>query len=153
MFKANVPFLNRAELNEVVARTILKQAVDVQKVMDGERILELRKILEKVVVTDQHRDYAVRLVLATHADSEFSPEKVKKFVRWGASPRASQAMIMASRVRALADGRAHVSFEDVRYYAAEVLQHRVLLNYDGQAEGISVPKLVGELLEHIPEEG
>ena len=62
-------------------------------------------------------------------------------------------MIMASRVRALSDGRAHVSFEDVRHYAEEVLQHRVLLNYDGQAEGISVPKLVGELLEHIPEEG
>ncbi|HUW55568.1 MAG TPA: MoxR family ATPase [Planctomycetota bacterium] len=153
MFKASVPFLNRAELNEVVNRTILKQDVDVQKVMDGKRILELRKILEKVVVTDQHRDYAVRLVLATHGDSEFSPERVKKFVRWGASPRASQALILAARVRALADGRAHVSFDDVRHYADEVLQHRVLLNYDGQAEGIQVAGLVRELLEHIPEEG
>jgi MoxR-like ATPase len=153
MFKAYVPFLNRSDLNEVVSRTILRQPVEVEKVVDGVRILELRRILDKVVVADVMRDYAVRLALATHADSEFSPEKVKKFVRWGASPRASQALIRAARLRALTDARAHVSFDDVRCYAREVLQHRVLLNYDGQAENISVPKLIEELLEHVPEEG
>jgi len=153
MFKAYVPFLNRSDLNEVITRTILRQAVEIEKVMDGARILELRRILDKVVVADVMRDYAVRLALSTHPDSEFSPDKVKKFVRWGASPRASQALIRAARLRALADGRAHVSFDDVRFYAREVLQHRVLLNYDGQAENISVAKLVEELLEHVSEEG
>jgi len=152
MFKANVPFLNREELNEVVNRTILKQAVEVDKIMDGERILELRWILEKVVVTDVMRDYAVRLVLATHADTEFSPDRVKRFVRWGGSPRASQALVMAARVRALTEGRPHVSFDDIRHYAEEVLQHRVLLNYDGQAENINVRELVAELVEQTPEE-
>ncbi len=152
MFKAYVPFLNRADLNEVVNRTILKRPLEVQKVMDGPRILALREVLDKVVVTDVMRDYSVRLVLATHGDSGFATERVKKFVRWGASPRASQGLIRAARVRALADGRAHVSFEDIRAWAAEVLQHRVLLNYDGQAEGVRVADLVTEVVQQTPEE-
>jgi MoxR-like ATPase len=152
MFKLNVPFLNRADLNEVVSRTIIQKVVDVTKVMDGDRILTLRRILEKVVVADPMRDYSVRLVLATHAGSEFAPETVRKYVRWGASPRASQSLVQGARVRALAGGRAHVSFDDIRHFAEEVLQHRVLLNYDGQAENISVLDLIDELLEYVPEE-
>ncbi|MHC4507066.1 MAG: AAA family ATPase, partial [Planctomycetota bacterium] len=138
MFKVNVPFLNRAELNEVVTRTILKAAVEVAKVTDSEGLLALREVLGKVVVADPIRDYAVRLVLATHAESEGAPEKVRRYVRWGASPRAAQALIQAGRVRALTQGRAHVSFADVRYFSDEVFRHRVLLNYDGQAENIDV---------------
>jgi len=152
MFKANVPFLNRADLNEVVQRTILKKPVDVEKVMDGSRIIALRASLDKVVVTDVLRDYAVRLTLATHPDSEFSPDGIKRYVRWGASPRASQALIRAGRVRALADGRAHVSFDDVRYFVTEVLQHRVLLNYDGQADNVAVGSLIDEVVAAVGEE-
>ncbi len=152
MFKLNVPFLSRSELNEVMSRTILKQQVEVRKVLDGERLLHLRDILEKVVVADPVRDYACRLVLATHADSEFAPEPVRRYVRWGASPRASQAMLRSARVRALASGRAHVAFADVRHFAEEVLQHRVLLNYDGQAENIRVPDLVKQVVAFIPEQ-
>jgi len=152
MFKVNVPFLDRDELNEVMSRTILKQDVTVEKVLDGPRILELRRILEKVVVADPLRDYACRIVLATHSDTEFAPESVRRFVRWGASPRASQALLRAARLRALAEGRAHVSFADIRHFAEEVLQHRVLLNYDGQAENIQVPELVAEIVAGVPEE-
>ena len=152
IFKINVPFLNRADMNEVMARTTLKQAAELEQVMDGERILLLREILEKVVVADPIRDYAVRLVLATHGDSEFATEPVRNFVQWGASPRASQALIRAARVRALAEGRAHVSFEDIRYYAVDALQHRVLLNYDGQAENIFVPDFVRDLIAQVPQE-
>ncbi|MFW6163206.1 MAG: AAA family ATPase [Planctomycetota bacterium] len=152
MFKVNVPFLNRDELNEVMSRTILRQEVAIGTVMDGPRILELRGVLEKVVVADPLRDYVCRVVLATHADSEFAAEPVRRYVRWGASPRASQALLRAARVRALADGRGHVAFEDVRYFAEEVLQHRVLLNYDGQAENIHVPDLVREVVDAVPEQ-
>jgi len=152
MFKVNVPFLNRTELNEVVSRTTLGQAAGLEKVMDGERILALREILDKVVVASPVRDYGVRLVLASHADSEFAPESVRKYVRWGASPRASQALLRAGRARALAAGRAHVSFEDVRHLADEVFRHRVLLNYDGQAENVRVSDLIAELVQHVPEE-
>ncbi len=150
MFKLNVPFLNRAELNEVVRRTTLGGSVDVPRIMGGERIMELRSVLEKVVVADPIRDYAVRLVLSTHPDASESGDTVRRFVKWGASPRAVQALIRAARVRALAESRAHVAFEDIRRYAPEVLGHRVLLNYDGLAENLSVPGLVDELTKLVP---
>jgi len=90
-------------------------------------------------------------VLATHPEAVESGEHVKKFVKWGASPRAVQALIRAARVRALAEGRVHVAFEDVRYFASEVLGHRVLLNYDGLAENVGVPAMVGEIAQGLPE--
>jgi MoxR-like ATPase len=153
MFKVVVPFLNRAELNEVVTRTILKKKIEVDKVIDGPRILHLRTVLDRVVVSDPMRDYACRLVLATHPDSEFAPERVKKYLRWGASPRAAQALIRAGRVRALSHGRAHVSFDDIRSFAHEVLQHRVLLNYDGQAENVEVKGLIDECVNRLTLDG
>jgi MoxR-like ATPase len=152
MFKLNVPFLNRAELNEMVRRTTLGGGAAVEKIIDGPRILELRAVLEKVVVADPVRDFAVRLVLATHPEAVESGETVRRFVKWGASPRAVQALIRAARVRALGEGRAHVAFEDVRHFAPEVLGHRVLLNYDGLAESLSVPGLVQEIAAAVPEE-
>lgn len=151
LFKVTVPFLNRDELNEVANRTILRSNIELPKLLDGPRIMECRKTLDKVVVTDALRDYACRLVLATHPDSEFATPRIKQFVRWGASPRAAQGLIRAARVRALAEGRAHVAFEDIRHFASEVLQHRVLLNYDGQAENIVVTDLVTECVRGLPE--
>lgn len=150
MFKVVVPFLNRDELNEVVTRTILKKKIDIATVIDGPRILHLRVILDRVVVSDPMRDYACRMVLSTHPDSEFASERVQKYLRWGASPRAAQALIRSARVRALSLGRAHVSFDDIRWFAHEVLQHRVLLNYDGQAENISVRDLIDECITKLP---
>ena len=151
MFKVVVPFLNREELNEVVSRTILKQAVEIPKLLDADRIMALRKILDKVVVTDALRDYAVRLVLASHPGTDFAPPRVRQFVKWGASPRAAQALIRAARVRALAEGRAHVAFEDIRHFAGEVLGHRMLLNYDGQAENLDLAELVQECVKNLTE--
>lgn len=151
MFKVVVPFLTRDELNEVVNRTILKTSIEIPKIIDGERILTLRKTLDKVVVTDALRDYAVRLVLATHPGTDFAPPRIRQFVKWGASPRAAQALIRAARVRALAEGRAHVAFEDIRHFASEVLGHRMLLNYDGQAENLDLAELVDECVKGLTE--
>lgn len=153
LFKVNVPFPNRAELNEVVGRTILKRPIQPAKILNATRIMELRTVLDKVVVTDPLRDYAVRLVLTTHPGTDFATDEVRKYVKWGASPRAAQSLIRAARVRALSQGRAHVAFEDIAYFAAEVLQHRVLLNYDGQAEAMSVPNMIKTCLEKLPKEG
>ena len=152
MFKVNVSYLNRTELNEVVTRTILKRSVAIGKVVDAARILQLRQVLDKVVVADPIRDYAVRMVLATHPDSEIAPERVKRYVKWGASPRGCQALIRGGRVRALAEGRAHVSTEDIRSFAPEALGHRLLLNYDGQADNVNILELVKELVQHVPVE-
>ena len=151
MFKVNVPFPNRLDLNTIVDRTILDEPVQPRPILDAEGILAMRAILQQVVVADSMRDYAVRLVLATHPEAAESGQAVRDFVSWGASPRAVQALIRAARVRALVSGRVHVSFADIRAHAREVLQHRVLLNYDGQAEDIDVRSLVSELVKQVPE--
>jgi MoxR-like ATPase len=152
LFKVDVPFVTREELNEIVNRTILRQRVELTKLLDGPRIMHLRTVLQKVVVAEPIRDFACRLVLATHPESEFSPDGVKKFIRWGASPRAAQALIRAARVRALSQARAHVSYDDIRYFADEVLKHRTLLNYDGHAENIAVGVLIEECVATLPEQ-
>lgn len=152
MYKVVVPFLTRDELNEVVTRTILKKKYEAESILDGPRILHLRTVLDRVVVSDPMRDYACRMVLATHPDSMFATDQVKKYLRWGASPRAAQALIKGARVRALSQGRAHVAFEDIRYFAPEVLQHRALLNYDGQADNVSIREVVEECITRLPTE-
>ncbi len=152
LFKIDVPFVSLDELNNIVNRTILKQQVEVKKILNGPEILHLRTVLNKVVVADPMRDFACRLVLATHPETEFSPEGIKKFIRWGASPRAAQALIRSARVRALSQGRVHVSFDDIKYFADEVLKHRALLNYDGQAENVQVGDLIDECVTALPEQ-
>ncbi|NQV27620.1 MAG: MoxR family ATPase [Rhodopirellula sp.] len=152
LFKIVVPYPGRADLNQVVERTILRHRQKLSCVVNAESLLQLRESLDKVVVADSIRDYAVRLVLSTHPESDMATERVRHFVRWGASPRAAQALIKAARVRALTAGRAHIAFADVRYFAAEVLQHRILLNYDGQADGVRVEDLVRECVETLSED-
>jgi MoxR-like ATPase len=152
LFKVDVPFPNRDELHEVVLRTILRPEIAVERILDGAGILSLRALLNKVVVAPAVSDYAVRLVLATHPSSPLAPEKVKQYVKWGGSPRAAQALLKAARVKALADGRPHAAVADVRAFAGEVLGHRVILNYDGQAEEISVPELVAAIAQELPDQ-
>ena len=151
LFKVRVLGLDRASLNEMLVRTTLGTKVEPERVMDGNALLELRGILKQVVVAPEIRDFAVRLVLATHPKAAEAPEKIRRFVRWGASPRACQGLINAARVRALLQGRVHVACEDIRHYAVEVLAHRVLLNYDGQAEGIDLADLIHETAASVPE--
>ncbi len=152
MFKIKVPFPGQKDMNEIVTRTILKEQFKVEKILDSERLLVLRKILGKVVVAAPMLDYAVRIVLGTHPETDSATEEVKRFVRWGASPRAAQALIMAARAMALSSGRVHVSFEDIRLFAMEVLQHRIILNYDGQAENKKTTDIIDDLVANIKEE-
>lgn len=152
LFKIDVPYPTRDELAEIVDRTILKTPIDLERVLDGKEIVRLRSVLQQVVVAPPMRDFAVRLVLSTHPESEFSTDHVKRYVKCGASPRAAQALLKAARVRALCNGRVHVSFDDVRHFAQEILGHRTLLNYDGQAEDIAVSGLVNACLQSLPNE-
>ena len=152
LFKILVPSPNRYDLNRIVERTIIQQRHELSSIIDAKSILQLRQCLDKVVVADAIRDYAVRLVLTTQPKSDIATERVRQFVRWGASPRAAQALIKAARVRALTSGRAHVAFQDIRRFAAEVLQHRVLLNYDGMADGMRIEELIKECVDSLPED-
>lgn len=152
LFKSVVPFPTRSELNDVVSRTILKRPVHPAKILDAAGILSHRAILDGVVVAPPMQDYAVRLVLSTHPGTDFATDEVRKFVKWGASPRAAQSLIRAARVRALTQGSNQVAFEDIAYWAPEVLQHRVLLNYDGMAENIIVANMIQTCLTQLPRE-
>jgi len=152
LFKIVVPYPDRTELNEVVNRTILQEQVAIERICDGADLLRLRALLDRVVVADPVRDYAVRLVLGSHPESEFAPERVRRFVRWGASPRAAQALLRAGRVRALAEGRGHLACADLRHHLVDVLQHRVIRNYDGQAEDITIADLLQDVVAEAPEE-
>ncbi|MDB5388200.1 MAG: recombination factor protein [Planctomycetaceae bacterium] len=150
LFKTVVPFPSRTELNDVVSRTILKRPTHPAKILNAAGILSHRAILDGVVVAPPMQDYAVRLVLSTHPGTDFATEDVRKFVKWGASPRAAQSLIRAARVRALTQGSNQVAFEDIAYWAPEVLQHRVLLNYDGLAENVQVTNMIQDCLKKLP---
>ncbi len=150
MFKLLVSYSNRAELHEIVNRTTTGHTPAAAPVIDGEGILRARGLVQRVVVAPHVQDYAIRLVLATHPGGEFAADAANRFVRFGASPRAAQAVILASKVRAMLDGRYHVSFEDVARSYLPSLRHRVLLNFEGQAEGIEVDALLDEIRGGVP---
>jgi MoxR-like ATPase len=149
-FKLRVGLPGNDELHAILDRTT--GAVDpvVRPVLGRARLLELRDLVRQVPVARPIQDYAVRLVEATHPDRS-SVARVRKLVRYGSSPRGAQAVILAAKIRALADGRFAPSFEDVRRSAAPALRHRVLLNFEGEAEGVSTDAVLAEILAALPE--
>lgn len=147
LFKLMVPFPNLKELKGIIDVTINNQAVELQRVLDGEEILKIRNILKEVPMSSAVEEYALKVVLATHADNEASPEITKKYIRYGASPRAAQAIISTARVRAVMEGRFNVSFEDIKYVAYSALRHRFFMNFDAVADDISPEKIIDEILK------
>jgi MoxR-like ATPase len=109
----------------------------------------MRKIINEVPIAKAVQEYALKLVMATHPDIAGAPEASKKYIRFGASPRAAQAIIKTSRARALMEGRYNVSFEDIKYVAYPALRHRFFLNFDAVADGITTDALITELLEAV----
>lgn len=147
MFKLSVLFPSFDELRDIVDITTTNRMIELQKIIDGEAILEMRKIIREVPIAKPVQDYALRVVLGTHPESKEAPESARKYIRFGASPRAAQAIIMASRARALMEGRYNVSFEDIRYVAYPALRHRFFLNFDAVADNVTTDGLITELLE------
>jgi MoxR-like ATPase len=107
--------------------------------------------VREVILADHVQDYIVRLVLATHPDGELAVPITNQYIRWGASPRGAQTLALASKVRALLDGRYNVSFEDVRRVFLPAMRHRVIVNFEAQAEAIEPDQVLLELLEKVPE--
>ena len=150
MFKVLVPYSNRAELASILDRTTAGHNPTAEAVIDGEKILEARGHVQRVVAAPHVQDYAIRLVLATHPGGEFAGETTNKFVRYGASPRGVQGIMLGAKVRAMLDGRYHLSFDDVAAAFLPALRHRILLNFEGQAEGIDSDALLAEILAQVP---
>jgi len=151
-YKLVVGYSTREELSEILDRTTTGATPDVQPVIDGARILEHQALVRRVVIAPHIQDYAVRLVLATHPDGDLATPMVNQFLRFGASPRAAQAMTLAGKVHALLDGRGNVSVDDIRKAALPALRHRVLLNFEGEAEGMSTDAIVQNIIETLPAE-
>jgi len=149
-FKLQVGYSNRAELSEILKRTTAGADQPIEPVLDAQKILAHQRLVRRVAIADHVQDFAVRLVLATHPSGEFAPPQVTKFVRIGASPRAAQALVLGAKCRALVDGRPVVAVEDIKAVAIPALRHRVLLNFEGEAEGLTTDALVENILSTLP---
>jgi MoxR-like ATPase len=148
-FKLLVNYSQRDELAEILNRTTTGTEPEVESVMDCETIFESQKLVRQVAVAPHVADYAIRLVLATHPQGEFATEKTNRFVRWGASPRAAQTLVLAGKVRALREGRYHVSFKDISDVYLPAVRHRILLNFEGEAEGLTTDDILNNTLEEV----
>ncbi|RIK81597.1 MAG: AAA family ATPase [Planctomycetota bacterium] len=152
-FKLLVGYSSRAELSAIIDRTTRGADVQPDKVMDGREIVRWQKLVREVIVAPHVQDYIVRLTLATHPGGEFAAAIANQYLRWGASPRGAQTVTLAAKVRALLGGRYNVSFEDVRRVFLPAMRHRVILNFEAQAEGIDADQVLVQVLEKVPEKG
>ncbi|MBX3272045.1 MAG: MoxR family ATPase [Sandaracinaceae bacterium] len=151
LFKLHVPFPSHDELHSILDRTTGSEAPSVKPVLDRARILEARALARDVAVARHVQDYAIRVLEATHPDRPGAPDEVKRFVRFGASPRGAQACLLAAKIQALFDGRFAASAKDVRAVAKPALRHRIILNFEGEAEGVERDAILGRILETVKE--
>jgi MoxR-like ATPase len=150
--KLQVNYPSFADLSEIVDRTTQSQDPVMEPILTSERILEAQHFMREVPIASHVKDYAVRLVLATHPQTPQASEMVKQYVRYGSSPRGVQSLVLAGKARALFDGRFNVSFDDIRAVAVPCLRHRLILNFEGEAEGIESAGLISDILQHLPEQ-
>jgi len=148
-FKLVVGYSGREDLKTILDRTTTGFKPEIKPVLSGERIIEGQELVKRVVVASHVQDYAIRLVLATHPNGPLATEAVNKYVRWGSSPRGAQAVTLASKIYAMLDGRYNVSFDDVKKAALPGLRHRLLLNFEGEAEGLSTDYVVNDIIENV----
>jgi len=149
-FKLQVQYSGREELRTILDRTTTGHVPQVQPVIDGPRIMRHQDLVRRVVIAPHVQDYAIRLTLATHPRGQFATPMVNQFLRVGASPRAAQAITLAAKVRALLDGRFHVSFKDVKDVVVPAMRHRVILNFEGEAEGITTDMVLEKMIADTP---
>ena len=149
-FKVIVGYPSAADLNEVINRTTAGTQTGVTKVLDRERLIELMKLVREVPVASHVKDYAVRLVLATHPKTETAQPIANQYLRFGSSPRGAQTLILAGKVRALAHGRFNVSFEDIQAAALPAMRHRLIPNFEAEAEGITTDHIITQILKDVP---
>jgi len=151
LLKLHVDFPNTAELHQILERTTGRSTPTISPVLKREEVLHMRRVARDVAVARHVQDYAVRVLEATHRDRPGATALVKRYVRFGASPRGAQACLLAAKLQALFAGRFHVSIEDIRKVVRPALRHRIILNFEGEAEGITQDAILDELLATIPE--
>jgi MoxR-like ATPase len=153
LFKLVVGYSGREELATIIDRTTKGIVIKPEKVMDGAEIKQWQKLIRDVILASHVQDYIVRLVLATHPQGQYALPITNQYLRWGSSPRGAQTLSLAAKVRALLEGRYNVSFEDVRRVYLPAMRHRVILNFEAQAEGLDTDHVLLDILEKLPEKG
>jgi MoxR-like ATPase len=151
-FKLVVTYPTKEELKEVILRTTEGFESSVAPILDGPTIQRYQELVRQVPVAEHVRDYAVRLILATHPDTENGAPISQQYLRFGSSPRGAQTLIVAAKVRALTDGRFNVSFEDIEACLLPALRHRLILNFEAEAEGMTTDQVLENILANTPRE-
>lgn len=146
LVKMIVSYPTKEELKEIVLRTTSPTSVQADKAADGEAIKQIQETAKQMLVADEVLDYAIRLLMSTHPDEPNAPESVKRYVQFGSGPRGIQAIVSLAKVRAFCAGRLNVSFHDVEQVALPALRHRMFLNFEGQASGMSTDGLLKDVL-------
>lgn len=149
-FKLVVDYSGRDQLKTILDRTTAGHNPKAEPVVDTEKIIAAQQLVTNVTVADHVQDYAIRMVLATHPQGEFACDMTNRYIRFGGSPRGVQALILASKVRAMLDTRYHVSFSDVVDSYIPAMRHRIMLNFEGQAEGIDNDEVLRTIIEETP---
>jgi MoxR-like ATPase len=150
MFKVLVQYSNKDELKTIIDRTTTGYKADVNKVMSGQEIIGTQKLVRRIIMAPHVQDYAIRLAMASHPEGPFAVEATNKYVRWGVSPRAVQTLTLGAKLQAMLDGRFNTSFSDVKKVYLPAMRHRVLLNFEGEAEGVSTDDVLKEILAATP---
>ncbi len=150
LFKVIVPFPSLEDLELIMDRTTGARRSVAEKTIRGEELLSMRQLVREVALAPEVRNYALRLVLATHTDTPYATDRIRRYVRYGASPRGAQTLVLAAKAAGLLDGRYHASFSDVAKVVLPALRHRMILNFEGEAEGIRPDDLLKELVESLP---
>jgi MoxR-like ATPase len=150
-FKLLVRFPSREELGRIADLTTSSPPRSLRKVLDGDGVLKIREWVREVPMAETVKDYAVRLVLATHPQSDGTVLTAKRFILYGSSPRGLQSLILAAKARSLLSGRPNVSFEDIRALLLPSLRHRIILNLEAEAEGMTTEKILQEVVERVAE--
>ncbi|MEK8022677.1 MAG: AAA family ATPase [Candidatus Hydrogenedentota bacterium] len=144
-FKLKIPFPSEAELNMILDRTTSSSVPELSKVMNRAAFLAAAELVRDVILSDHLRGTISRIILATHPETPHATELARKYVRYGASPRAAQAISLAAKVTALLDGRGHVAAEDILPHLAPALRHRIILNFEGEADGVDTDAIALEI--------
>ena len=150
-FKLRLEFPSADGLHEIIDRTTQQLEPQVDRVLGQGEMLEMRETARSVPVARHVQQYAIDMTLATHPESELATEMTKRFVRFGSSPRGTQALILGGKVNALLNDRVYVACEDVRAVALNALRHRLLLNFDAEAERVDADAILKDVLQRIPE--
>jgi len=150
-FKLKIDYPDYEELQQIVGQTTVGELPLLEKIIGGEELCQIQSLVRKVLIASHVLKYATRLTMGTHPDSKFATPQIRRFVRYGASPRGAQTLVLAGKALAFMENRFNVSFSDIREVALPSLRHRILLNFEGEAEGVDIDKMIEDLIKVTPE--